>query len=101
MEQNKHYRRGAARQKNLPADANSLAQQFSELHELHLPAAANHYRRNPHDYKARRRLQILHDQRARSWEKLRELDHERAANLIKKFKLIYSRPEEVTNDKSD
>jgi hypothetical protein len=58
-----------AKRRTLPPDEKSLITMIRSVHE-HLVKRAEHLKKEPHDARARRGVQFLHDQRSDAWNAL-------------------------------
>jgi ribosomal protein S15P/S13E len=59
--------------RTLPPDETSLISMIRTVHR-DLAARAEHLEREPHDNRARRGVQVLHDQRSNAWNALNALN---------------------------
>ena len=78
-----------ARSRTLPSDEKSLERQIRTLHG-EIVQVAQHLSRSWRDLKSRRRLLILHDQRAASWGELYKVNPKGALELASECKLLWS-----------
>lgn len=73
-----------AKRRTLPPDSVSLEAMIRTL-ERELHEATEHWKREPHDGRARNRVQILHDDRAKAYAALRGMDSVRWQQLMGEF----------------
>lgn len=96
QEQQRPRRPRSARKRIAPPDARSLESALRSVH-ADLLTRAEHLKKEPHDYSARRGFQTLYEQRAEFFGKLMILEPQRASALMVELGLRWSVLEEVTS----